>query len=674
MPKLPDVQELRPTPQGGRGVYSVPVAESGLKTLGEAITKFTTEHQERQNKMQTANAQAEWMKAQVETESALDNDTDYSTYHQRYSDALGQAKERILGTMTDPNQKKYFAAQMDMDFVRGSERVLDKTRSAERDVGRASIDEMLDQNRKMLASTTDPEQRKTLMKQLETITNLSYTNKYHSMEDSAKLLREAKSDRAEDWLTKQPHTEMQGLVKGTTYKIDDPVDAKVLALESGGDVNAKNPTSSATGPFQITDGTAKEWGIAPEDRNDFDKSYAAYKRGRAKNEVQLEKSLGRAPVGDEVYLAHQQGAAGAAALLKAGPLDNAINALVPAYAKSRDPVAAATKAIKQNGGDDATTAKEFVDMWKKRYASIEPTTEVNDFAKTGTPFDDLSPDKQTAYLKGLPTAIHQERENEKQAVVDALAPLVQAANGDYTKIPPDLRAQAINAGVWDKVQDYKGEDIPAVKAKLLRLPPDELAKVNLDSADYRFALTQATHDSLQEKQQAIMNNPVEGMAMKQKDTIMRTALQEMAGKRVKGTFGTFLGMQPSDSVVVHLNDMVDYQVAAFKQANKRNPDNSELRSIVYANFMHFDSLDGKSLMETTIDDVPKEYVKQMRPTLQTDTAIIAEWAADRQQQDAVKAIPPAELAKIDATLASRGKQFMNDQERLRLYEAKLNGR
>jgi len=76
----------------------------------------------------------------------------------------------------------------------------------------------------------------------------------------------------------------------------------------------------------------------------------------------LESELDRPVQPWEAYLAHQQGVAGAAALIKADPNSRAADVLAPFY---KDGVN--VKAITGNGGTADMTAGQFVDAWKGRY-------------------------------------------------------------------------------------------------------------------------------------------------------------------------------------------------------------------------------------------------------------------------------------------------------------------
>ncbi|WP_246389509.1 transglycosylase SLT domain-containing protein [Aminobacter niigataensis] len=123
---------------------------------------------------------------------------------------------------------------------------------------------------------------------------------------------------------------------------------KIIAqIESGGNPRAKNPRSSAGGPFQFIDSTAKAMGLA--DRYDVDQASDAAARLMKGNAGHLRKVLGRDPTPGELYLAHQQGAGGAAKLL-ANP-----------DAKASSVVGA--DAVRLNGGRAGMTAGQFARLW-----------------------------------------------------------------------------------------------------------------------------------------------------------------------------------------------------------------------------------------------------------------------------------------------------------------------
>jgi hypothetical protein len=89
--------------------------------------------------------------------------------------------------------------------------------------------------------------------------------------------------------------------------------ARTAQIESNFNPNAKNPNSSATGLFQFINSTARQYGL--DNPRDPVAATAAAARLAADNKAHLQRVLGREPTAGELYLAHQQGAGGAAKLL-----------------------------------------------------------------------------------------------------------------------------------------------------------------------------------------------------------------------------------------------------------------------------------------------------------------------------------------------------------------------
>lgn len=92
---------------------------------------------------------------------------------------------------------------------------------------------------------------------------------------------------------------------------------RIAKAESGCDVNAKNPCSTAKGIFQFINSTWQDngggnvWDVATQCRNAVTLA--------KKNEAALIAVLGREPNAGEYYLAHFAGETGAKAVLKASP-------------------------------------------------------------------------------------------------------------------------------------------------------------------------------------------------------------------------------------------------------------------------------------------------------------------------------------------------------------------
>lgn len=138
---------------------------------------------------------------------------------------------------------------------------------------------------------------------------------------------------------------------------EEGVDAGVLSqfaqIESGGNPRAKNPSSSAEGLFQQTNGNAKQYGVV--DRRDAYQSAKGAAKFMRDNRAYLRRTLGREPTPGELYLAHQQGPGGAAKLLA--------NPNAPATA------AVGNEAVRLNGGRPGMTAGQFANLWVRKFDS-----------------------------------------------------------------------------------------------------------------------------------------------------------------------------------------------------------------------------------------------------------------------------------------------------------------
>lgn len=131
-----------------------------------------------------------------------------------------------------------------------------------------------------------------------------------------------------------------------------------------GDPNRKNPESTAMGVYQFIDSAWADEGGTADDRTDIDQQIKLGIQRIKKNTDGLRESLGREPSGAEVYLAHQQGLAGAKALLNAPADVSAVDAISRFYGSDN---AKATAAITKNGGSENMTAGQFVQMWERKF-------------------------------------------------------------------------------------------------------------------------------------------------------------------------------------------------------------------------------------------------------------------------------------------------------------------
>ncbi|MBO1021476.1 transglycosylase SLT domain-containing protein [Methylobacterium sp. SD274] len=146
------------------------------------------------------------------------------------------------------------------------------------------------------------------------------------------------------------------VAKAKQYGQDPSYMVRQAEIESGGNPNAKNPSSSAGGLYQFIDSTASRYGLT--DKFDPVAASDAAARLARDNGAHLTKTLGRTPSAGELYLAHQQGAGGAAKILS--------NPDAPAASL------VGAKAVALNGGSPGMTAAEFAARWTGKFDGSGP--------------------------------------------------------------------------------------------------------------------------------------------------------------------------------------------------------------------------------------------------------------------------------------------------------------
>lgn len=146
---------------------------------------------------------------------------------------------------------------------------------------------------------------------------------------------------------------------GAQYGVDPKALEAIAMMESGGNPNAVSKTG-AVGMYQFTKGTAEEMGLT--NRYDESANIIAGARLYAKNREQLRKKLKREPTANEIYLAHQQGAGGAAQIIRASETGN--ENLISSNVRRN---------MNLNNGI-GLTSKQFIDLQSSKLASAATKT------------------------------------------------------------------------------------------------------------------------------------------------------------------------------------------------------------------------------------------------------------------------------------------------------------
>lgn len=152
--------------------------------------------------------------------------------------------------------------------------------------------------------------------------------------------------------------------KASAAGIDPVMMLAIAHIETGGSfkADAKNPKSTAGGLFQFVDATWGQYGKGS--KTDAAASTDAAIALTKDNVAALSQTLGRSPEPWEVYLAHQQGAGGASAILSAGDGISVVEALAAAGVKNAEDAA-------NNNGMKGLTVAQAKEKWRQRYQEAE---------------------------------------------------------------------------------------------------------------------------------------------------------------------------------------------------------------------------------------------------------------------------------------------------------------
>jgi hypothetical protein len=228
--------------------------------------------------------------------------------------------------------------------------------------------------------------------------------------DKQEAAGRAKSDASfDDWYkANMPSREISGTSGVDALPAGEGGDyfANIRAAESGGNPNAKNPLSSATGLYQWTDSTWAEMmrkhpelGLTADGRGNPDQEEKAIRAFTAGNADVL-KSAGIEPTGGNLYAAHFLGAGGARNVLSQ-PDDAPVASLVGPEVVKANPflqgmsVGDFKRWSASKGGNDVLPGGEGEDMLADAWSKPDPNRPGHGIdTRTGTPSSFSEPDPE----------------------------------------------------------------------------------------------------------------------------------------------------------------------------------------------------------------------------------------------------------------------------------------
>lgn len=386
MPDIPNIgQSSYSAPQVNRPVARYNTPEIPVSPLG-AIAGTLEKQVATQTALDLANAKSNWLRSNIDAENAFNNDQDFTTMPQRYQKLATDNLNQSLSLVNDPRERQLLQYQLQADMAQSNQKIIDLADVKRKDHNHAVILDSGQKNIDAALRTNDTNIRDQLMQQ-----NISMIDNSDLSETAKAELKKGQVEQyGTTWLRLHPPSTQIDLLSGKkTVPISDVIkgdDAdhltRMAMLESSGDHTAINPNTGASGLFQFQGETARQYGL--KDPTDTQSSIDAARKLNNDNKTQMTNLLGREPTNPELYLALQQGATGASAIIS-NPNQSAVQALISVGVSPTK----AQNSIELNGGNLSTSSAEFAKHWEDKYNNVDISNhnDVTIYPKTGTPAD-----------------------------------------------------------------------------------------------------------------------------------------------------------------------------------------------------------------------------------------------------------------------------------------------
>lgn len=185
MPKIIDSSAItRRIPVGSTSVAAPQIRQDG-KALSDMADLFRKVRDDR-DRSSLAKAENDFLLLKAQEENAYDEDKDYATIEQRYTDAVTTGLGEVAASITDPIIRNEFVARQKINIEHGRQRMEELARTKEYDFERADLAERLEETARVGISGKD------FMSAYESGANLIDTNIALSEVERVKLKEDLK--------------------------------------------------------------------------------------------------------------------------------------------------------------------------------------------------------------------------------------------------------------------------------------------------------------------------------------------------------------------------------------------------------------------------------------------------------------------------------------------------
>lgn len=391
MVRLPSVDTIRKRlPQSSEAVQNIPVAQDGrgLQVVGQSIGRAAGALFQEDQRRQRVNLYNQRLEQQRENElkkfeaarmknfldeqanelvQTIDQDPDYQSYGQKLNDGFKQIHQQYNKSITenplfkdDPLSQGYLNLYEREIYNAARDKIQKSQNTKQNDYIVASVNDSATQFTNLYASVSSEDLPK-IEDRFNTMVMSAVKVGAMTRTQAVKAVNgwkvKSQRNRLNALPSEQVLSELSGGKSGeATHYL------KMAAIEANYKNNAVN--GKHEGLYQLSPDIAKKYGV----KNTFDAGESLKgAMGKDSDDAKYFKEIvGRKPQNWERYLIHQQGLAGAPALI-ANPDKNVVEVLSEFYSTKEK----ARMAVVGNGGRVDMTAREFANLWRDKYNKID---------------------------------------------------------------------------------------------------------------------------------------------------------------------------------------------------------------------------------------------------------------------------------------------------------------
>jgi hypothetical protein len=244
VPRIPDATALgaRPIPQSQRQISvdeSAMVLGRAAQESGQQLLRAGLVMGEREDRFTYATAKSALLQADVEARRELENDPDYATYDKRYRERMAKAREQATGMVRSPRDRALFEQDINLDIERGSIDVQRIARGKEVDVGRGTLNGVLETNRAAALNASDEGTRSALIRATQDSIAGARAKGYLNEQEAVGLQQKWTAEYGKGFVSMQSPEEQVRLLskpKGTVADFIDPADRAVMLERAKKDI------------------------------------------------------------------------------------------------------------------------------------------------------------------------------------------------------------------------------------------------------------------------------------------------------------------------------------------------------------------------------------------------------------------------------------------------------